>query len=382
MDDSFEGDEFSLAEREILMMKARDHKEACLTLKAESDQAVKERDQMQAECNQMQAARDQAMKERVNQMQAERNQMQAARDRAMKERVNQIQAERDQERINGLTAPTASSDRTMMENFPSVVRQDTTPPSPTSDDNQSSAATPVEDAVTPDITGAKRKATTSVEGQPRQGKAARGLASTFGDQKADGTAAYAVPAALIAPPGAIESEIDTTPGTDAASSVPAEMHDVGVKKLDTTGAAPGKQKMASSRVDAAASTDRGAGSVKANTDAKTKAKDKIKKVSGVRCDHNRRKDSCGQCNPGLRCEHKSRRRDCRICNPSSHCQHFGRAFKSGAKPMFKKSCRTCSPHFFCQEGCVDKSGQSMRLDKCPHKRRIATKRAPAPAAPE
>ena len=60
MDDSFEGDEFSLAEREILMMKLRDHEEACLTLKAESDQAVKERDQMQAECNQMQAARDQA----------------------------------------------------------------------------------------------------------------------------------------------------------------------------------------------------------------------------------------------------------------------------------------------------------------------------------
>ena len=57
----------------------------------------------------------------------------------------------------------------------------TLPPSPTSDHNQGAAATPTKDTVTRDIKGAKRKASTSVEGQPRQGKAARRLTSTFGD---------------------------------------------------------------------------------------------------------------------------------------------------------------------------------------------------------
>ena len=60
-------------------------------------------------------------------------------------------------------------------------------PLPQSDDAQSAAATPTKDAVTPDIKGAKRKAATSVEGQPRQGKAARRLTSTFGDSARAGT---------------------------------------------------------------------------------------------------------------------------------------------------------------------------------------------------
>ena len=64
----------------------------------------------------------------------------------------------DQGQENGLTASTPRHDLTITENLHTFVRDDTIPPSPTSDDNQSSAATPVEDAVTPDITGAKRKA--------------------------------------------------------------------------------------------------------------------------------------------------------------------------------------------------------------------------------
>ena len=107
---------------------------------------------------------------------------------------------------------------------------------------------------------------------------------------------------------------------------------------------------------------------------------KVKKED-QRCDHGKRKDSCGRCNRRLSCEHKARRRDCGVCNPSSHCEHRGRF----NEPMFRKSCRICSSHFFCDQGCRDTWGQSMRRDKCPHKQskqRLSTKRLAAPADPE
>ena len=87
----------------------------------------------------------------------------------------------DQGQENGLTASTPRHDLTMTENLHTFVRDDTIPPSPTSDDNQSATATPTKDTVTPDVKAAKRKAAAPVEGQPRQGKAVRRLTSTFGD---------------------------------------------------------------------------------------------------------------------------------------------------------------------------------------------------------
>ena len=82
---------------------------------------------------------------------------------------------------NGLTASTPRHDLTITENLHTFVRDDTIPPSPTSDDNQSATATPTKDTVTPDVKAAKRKAAAPVEGQPRPGKAVRRLTSTFGD---------------------------------------------------------------------------------------------------------------------------------------------------------------------------------------------------------
>ena len=60
---------------------------------------------------------------------------------------------------NGLTASTPRHDLTITENLHTFVRDDTIPPSPTSDDNQSATATPTKDTVTPDVKAAKRKAT-------------------------------------------------------------------------------------------------------------------------------------------------------------------------------------------------------------------------------
>ena len=90
-------------------------------------------------------------------------------------------------------------------------------PLPQSDDAQSAAATPTKDAVTPDIKGAKRKAATSVEGQPRQGKAARRLTSTFGDSARAGQVDFLL--SLLEMASSVQDFRDKACSTDAEITV-------------------------------------------------------------------------------------------------------------------------------------------------------------------
>ena len=118
---------------------------------------------------------------------------------------------------NGLTASTPRHDLTITENLHTFVRDDTIPPSPTSDDNQSATATPTKDTVTPDVKGAKRKAAAPVEGQPRPGKAVRRLTSMFGDSARAAQVACLMSTWTMA--SSVEDFRDKVCGTDVGITV-------------------------------------------------------------------------------------------------------------------------------------------------------------------
>ena len=123
----------------------------------------------------------------------------------------------DQGQENGLTASTPRHDLTITENLHTFVRDDTIPPSPTSDDNQSATATPTKDTVTPDVKGAKRKAAAPVEGQPRPGKAVRRLTSMFGDSARAAQVACLMSTWTMA--SSVEDFRDKVCGTDVGITV-------------------------------------------------------------------------------------------------------------------------------------------------------------------
>ena len=123
----------------------------------------------------------------------------------------------DQGQENGLTASTPRHDLTITENLHTFVRDDTIPPSPTSDDNQSATATPTKDTVTPDVKAAKRKAAAPVEGQPRPGKAVRRLTSTFGDSARAAQVAFLMSAWTTA--SSLQDFRDKVCGTDVGITV-------------------------------------------------------------------------------------------------------------------------------------------------------------------
>ena len=123
----------------------------------------------------------------------------------------------DQGQENGLTASTPRHDLTITENLHTFVRDDTIPPSPTSDDNQSATATPTKDTVTPDVKAAKRKAAAPVEGQPRPGKAVRRLTSMFGDSARAAQVACLMSTWTMA--SSVEDFRDKVCGTDVGITV-------------------------------------------------------------------------------------------------------------------------------------------------------------------
>ena len=123
----------------------------------------------------------------------------------------------DQGQENGLTASTPRHDLTITENMHTFVRDDTIPPSPTSDDNQSATATPTKDTVTPDVKAAKRKAAAPVEGQPRQNKAVRLLISTFFDSARAAQVAFLMSTWTMA--SSVQDFRDKVYGTDVGITV-------------------------------------------------------------------------------------------------------------------------------------------------------------------
>lgn len=79
---------------------------------------------------------------------------------------------------------------------------------------------------------------------------------------------------------------------------------------------------------------------------------------GTRCDHNRQRAHCRECDGSAFCEHDRRRYQCRECDGSSFCEHDRQRSKckdcdgsqicSHDKQRYQ--CRDCSGSSFCEHG--------------------------------
>lgn len=74
-----------------------------------------------------------------------------------------------------------------------------------------------------------------------------------------------------------------------------------------------------------------------------------KKNNSRLCEHDKRKDSCKECNPKGFCEHNKRKYDCKDCKATSFCKHGSRKYR----------CKKCNEieilceHFNPEDKCIE-----------------------------